>query len=65
MIGMSAFGLGRALPLLYMAWVLNSSEEGFCLMGGLQHWKPVVHLVNGLVLAFTGSFLLIAGIIWN
>jgi hypothetical protein len=63
MFGMSAFGLGRALPLICMACVSKNTEESFSLAEVLACWKPVVHLVNGVFLGFAGSFLLGIGIV--
>jgi cytochrome c biogenesis protein CcdA len=64
-VGMAAFGLGRALPLMWMAWSFNSNEQTFRLMRILPRWQPVVHLVNGVALGFAGSSLLVAGVILN
>jgi sulfite exporter TauE/SafE len=61
-LGMAAFGLGRALPLLWMAGLFNSNEEAFRLMSVLPRWQPAVHIVNGLALGFAGSCLLAAAL---
>lgn len=59
---MAAFGLGRALPLICMAWLLDSSETNFRLTEVLHRWKPVVHLLNGLALSCAGSCLMVAAL---
>ncbi len=62
-LGMAMFGLGRAIPLLFMAWLLDTNEEGFRLAEALQHWKPLVHFVNGLALGFAGPCLIVTGFV--
>lgn len=61
-LGMAAFGLGRASPLMWMAWVLNSNDDTFRHMSVLRQWQPGVHIVNGLALGFAGSCLLVAAL---
>jgi sulfite exporter TauE/SafE len=57
-LGMAVFGLGRALP---MVW--NGSRNGFSnsvyLGRALPGWKPLMQLINGLALAFSGACLLV------
>lgn len=61
-LGMSVFGLGRALPLIWAAWSLDGDEESFRLTQVLHRWKPMVQLVNGLALGSVGSCLVVAGL---
>lgn len=61
-LGMAMFGVGRASPILLMAWLLRSDEDSFHYTLSLGRLEPVVHLVNGLALNFAGSCLLVSGI---
>jgi len=60
-IGMAAFGLGRALPLLWFGLRPKSPEECSGLIETLPGWMPLMHLTNGLILAFAGSLMMVVG----
>lgn len=60
---MAVYGLGRAVPLLLMAWALTDHEENFRFSLVLHRYKPIIHFVNGLALGSVGSCLLVAGLI--
>jgi cytochrome c biogenesis protein CcdA len=62
-LGLAAFGLGRALPLLWMAWLFRISDDAFRLARVMSRWQPVMHFMNGLALSSAGSGLLIAGLV--
>jgi hypothetical protein len=57
----SAFGAGRAAPVLVAAKQFCSFSECQALVRGLVRWTPMLHIINGLVLALAGSYLLFAG----
>jgi cytochrome c biogenesis protein CcdA len=57
---MAAYGIGRGLPMLWLGNRKRAGDGGE-LMGYLQSFKPAVHYLNGLVLTFTGAFLLVVG----
>ena len=59
---MVTFGLGRALPPLWLVARGSSVEEAFHLTDRAMAWQPVMHLANGLALGFAGSYLLVAGL---
>ena len=61
--GLAAFGFGRALPLLLLGCSFSNDEEYFRLTDALHCWKPVVHLMNGLILAAVGSCLVTTSLI--
>jgi cytochrome c biogenesis protein CcdA len=54
----SGFGLGRAIPFI---WITHGSEtfrECFAVVERMDNLLPLVHALNGLGLAFVGSCLL-------
>jgi sulfite exporter TauE/SafE len=58
---MAAYGVGRAVPMLWMGRRPISGEQRNRLLEILSPWTPVVHYTNGLVLGFLGASLLTAG----
>jgi len=61
-LSMAAFGLGRALPLVFISGRLGSVAGYHRLARTLYGWEPLVHLINGLALGFAGSGLLVASL---
>lgn len=62
-LAMTAFGVGRALPILLIDKTCDALSERPRLMRGLSRWEPVVHLVNGLALACAGAWLMVSNFI--
>lgn len=62
-LGMLAYGLGRAIPILWLGWQPTSSDERNKLVDALSPWTPMVHYVNGLALGFASAGLLLAGLL--
>ncbi len=60
---MAMFGLGRALPLMWISRGLDSVADCRRLAYTLTGWETVVHFINGLVLAFAGSCFLVNSLI--
>ena len=59
---MTFYGLGRALPILWLGWYPTDTEERSRLSDALDRWKPLVHLLNGLALGFISPCLLVSGL---
>ena len=59
-IVMMFFGLGRGLPLLWLASRTSTAEEAFHRLEFLSGWKPLAHLASGLVLAMVGPGMVVA-----
>lgn len=62
-LGMTAYGLGRALPIFLIGRRPTSLDDSSRMVNLLVSRKPLVHLVNGLALGFFGTCLLVAGLI--
>lgn len=60
-VGMAVFGLGRALPLLCMAPLVDNGYAP-ARFESLIRLKPLVQVVNAIALGFTGSCLLSAAL---
>lgn len=58
--GMTAFGVGRALPLWLLSRRVTDTEERIQLSTALDRWKPVIHIVNGVALGFAGGCFIVA-----
>jgi cytochrome c biogenesis protein CcdA len=57
-VAMATFGLGRALPLFFLGTKTGRDHETLAAVSDrLLVWRPVVHLLNGLALAFVAGFL--------
>lgn len=61
-LGLATFGFGRALPLLCMAPLLDSSDAAVR-FESLYRFKPVVRVLNGIALVFAGSCMLCAALL--
>lgn len=59
---MSAFGLGRALPVLWFGLRGKTAMDTLPLFGPLTAWQPIVHLANGMALAVAGAALVVGGL---
>jgi cytochrome c biogenesis protein CcdA len=59
-LGMSAFGVGRALPLFLLSRRATDTEERIRLSAALDPWKPAIHLLNGMALSCAGGCFLVA-----
>jgi sulfite exporter TauE/SafE len=59
-LGMAFFGLGRALPMIW----LSNRPDGYGNSGylgrALPSWKPLAQLISGLALGFSGACLVVA-----
>jgi cytochrome c biogenesis protein CcdA len=53
----SAFGLGRALPVVLIGSRTQSITEAFTVTRGLERWSQVVYVVDGVLLALTAGVL--------
>jgi sulfite exporter TauE/SafE len=60
---LSAFGLGRALPLLCMAYAFNNNDESYRFAPTIVRWQPAVHYINGLALSATSAYFFAVGVI--
>lgn len=57
-VAMSTFGLGRALPLFVLGTKTGRDHETLAAVSDrLLAWRPIVHLLNGLALAFAAGYL--------
>jgi cytochrome c biogenesis protein CcdA len=54
----SAFGLGRALPVVIIGARTRDIREAFQTTQGLEAWSSVVYILDGLLLALTAGYLL-------
>lgn len=61
-LGMSAFGLGRWLPLALISKSTVNTEESLRLTITLEAWGNIVRFVNGLALSCGGSCLMIIAV---
>jgi len=61
-LGLATFGFGRALPLLCMAPLLDSSDAAVR-FESLYRFQPLVRVLNGIALGFAGSCLLCAALL--
>jgi cytochrome c biogenesis protein CcdA len=61
-VGMTAYGLGRGLPIFLIGRARTTNDDRSRLFDVLVNWKPVVHFVNGLALGFIGACVLVAGL---
>lgn len=59
---MAPFGIGRAVPLLFIAGSDVACHETFQVNQSLRVWSSVVKLANGVLLGFLGAYLLASGI---
>lgn len=59
---MAAFGLGRALPVVGLGRWLRTGAETLRFVQTANGWEAVVHLINGVVLGFASTYLLILGL---
>jgi|GEM_PF-1902042 len=62
-LGMTAYGLGRALPIFLIGRRPTSQDDRSRMVDLLAGRKSLVHLVNGLALGFFGTCILVAGLI--
>ena len=61
-LAMMTFGLGRALPVVWLGRRERTSKETLRLMHALTAWEPVIHVINGLILAWAGSVILVSSL---
>lgn len=54
-LAMGLFGAARALPVVWLGNTLATADEGFAVMTFLNRWELVVHLVNGVLLAWAAA----------
>ncbi len=54
----SAFGLGRALPVLVIGTRTTDIQEAFQATQRLEPWSQVVYVLDGLILALIAGYLL-------
>jgi len=61
-ISLAAFGLGRGLPLLWMALFLRDNNESYRFSLVLDRSQQLIHYFNGLALGSVGGCMLMAGL---
>lgn len=60
-LALGGFGVGRALPLVWILEKVSSVSDCRVFVRSLGGWEPMVRAINGLALGLAGSCLLIAG----
>lgn len=59
---MALYGAGRAVPVVWIGIRAANIEAAFQTVNQITGWQPLVHALNGMLLALVGSTLLIVGV---
>jgi cytochrome c biogenesis protein CcdA len=61
MLVMSFYGIGRALPLAWLALYASDNDRRTQIVNRTVIWEPVVHVLNGLILITVGTIFFLLG----